>query len=96
MARGDGQTTLTLAEAARRAGITPATLRRWTAQGIVPLQDGAWTPAAAAQARIVARLRERGHSLEAIRDASEEGRLAFGYAEELLPAASSRRSSDAC
>ncbi|HKG02413.1 MAG TPA: adenylate/guanylate cyclase domain-containing protein [Conexibacter sp.] len=87
MARGDGQTTLTLADAARRAGITPATLRRWTEQGIVPLQDGAWTPAAAAQARIVARLHERGHSLEAIREASEEGRLAFGYAEELLPAA---------
>ena len=86
MAQGDGQTTLTLAEAARRAGITPATLRRWTAHGIVPLQDGAWTPAAAAQARIVARLRERGHSLDAIREASEEGRLAFGYAEELLPA----------
>ncbi|HEV7772947.1 MAG TPA: adenylate/guanylate cyclase domain-containing protein [Conexibacter sp.] len=87
MAQGDGQTTLTLAAAARRAGITPATLRRWTEQGIVPLQDGAWTPAAAAQARIVARLRERGHSLEAIRAASKEGRLAFGYAEELLPAA---------
>ncbi len=86
MAQHDGQMMLTLTEAARRAGITPATLRRWTAQGIVPLQDGAWTPAAAAQARIVARLRERGHSLAAIREASEEGRLAFGYAEELLPA----------
>ncbi|MFL5817874.1 MAG: adenylate/guanylate cyclase domain-containing protein [Conexibacter sp.] len=86
MAQGDEQTTLTLAKAARRAGITPATLRRWTEQGIVPLKDGAWTPAAAAQARIVARLRERGHSLQAIREASEEGRLAFGYAEELLPA----------
>jgi adenylate cyclase len=88
MARGDGpRTTLTLAEAARRAGTTPATLRRWAAQGLVPLQAGAWSPAAAAQARIVARLRERGHSLEAIRAASEEGRLAFGYAEELLPPA---------
>lgn len=87
MARRDGQTTtLTLDEAARRAGTQPATLRRWARQGLVPLQDGAWTPAAAAQARIVARLRERGHSLEAIRVASDEGLLAFGYAEELLPA----------
>src|SRR5215208_5553289 len=88
MARGRGQTTtLTLEAAARRAGVAPATLRRWAADGIVPLQDGAWTPAVAAQARIVARLRERGHTLEAIRSAGEEGRLAFGYAEELLPAA---------
>lgn len=88
MAQGDGPTTtLTLGEAARRAGVAPATLGRWAAQGLVPLRDGAWTPAAAAQARIVARLRERGHTLDAIRAASEEGRLAFGYAEELLPAA---------
>ena len=88
MAQGQGQTTtLTLGEAARRAGVAPATLRRWADDGIVPQQDGAWTPAAAAQARIVARLRERGHSLEAIRAAGEDGRLAFGYAEELLPAA---------
>lgn len=87
MARGDGPgTTLTLAEAARRAGVRPATLRRWAASGVVPLQGGAWTPAAAAQARIVARLRERGHSLKEIRRAAHEGRLAFGYAEELLPA----------
>ncbi len=86
MARDDGQT-LTLGEVARRSGVTPATLRRWVAQGLVPLEDGAWTPAAAAQARIVARLRERGHTLDAIRAASDEGQLAFGYAEELLPAA---------
>ncbi len=86
MARGDGDT-LTLGEVARRAGVTSATLRRWVEQRIVPLEDGAWTPAAAAQARIVARLRERGHSLDAIRAAVDEGQLAFGYAEELLPAA---------
>jgi adenylate cyclase len=86
MARGDGPTTtLTLGEAARRAGVAPATLRRWAEQGIVPVRDGGWTPASAAQARIVARLRERGHPLEEIRAASESGRLAFGYAEELLP-----------
>jgi adenylate cyclase len=32
----------------------------------------------------VARLRERGHSLDEIREATEEGRLAFGYIEELF------------
>ena len=36
--------------------------------GLVPhARDGRWTPAAVAQARIVARLRERGHSLDEIR-----------------------------
>jgi adenylate cyclase len=34
----------------------------------------------------VARLRRRGHALEEIREASQSGRLAFGYLEELLPA----------
>lgn len=80
-------TALPLEEAARRAGVAPATLRRWVRDGLVPLAAGGlWTPAAAAQARIVARLRERGHSLAEIRRASEEGRLAFGYVEELFPA----------
>jgi adenylate cyclase len=37
------------------------------------------------RARLVARLRERGHSLQEIRIATEEGRLAFGYIEELFP-----------
>lgn len=78
---------LPLDEAARRAGVAPATLRRWVRDGLVPLAaGGAWTPAAAAQARIVARLRERGHSLAEIRAAGDEGRLAFGYVEELFPA----------
>jgi adenylate cyclase len=81
-----GAGALSLAEAARRAGVTPATLRRWARQGLVPLAGRRWTPAAAAHARIVARLRERGHSLREIRAASDEGRLAFGYVEELLPA----------
>ncbi|HEX5901408.1 MAG TPA: adenylate/guanylate cyclase domain-containing protein, partial [Solirubrobacteraceae bacterium] len=49
-------------------------------------RDGRWTRAALAQARIVARLRERGHSLGEIRAATESGRLAFGFVEELLPA----------
>jgi adenylate cyclase len=75
----------TVTEAARRAGVTPATLRRWVAVGVVPAMDGGWTSNAVAHARIVARLRERGHSLEEIREATESGRLAFGYIEDLLP-----------
>jgi adenylate cyclase len=78
--------TLSIAEAARRAGVTAATLRRWVEQGVVPLADGAWTPAAVAHARLVARLRERGHPLAEIRTAGAEGRLAFAYVEDLLPA----------
>jgi adenylate cyclase len=77
---------LTTTEVARRAGTTPATLRRWVGQGLIPQYDGHWTPAAVAHARIVARLRERGHTLGEIRDAGRAGRLAFGYLEDLLPA----------
>jgi adenylate cyclase len=80
---------LTLQEVAARAGVTPATLRRWVKSGLIPQATGGsgegWTLAAASQARVVARLRERGHSIEQIRTATEEGRLAFGYIEELLP-----------
>ena len=54
---------MTLTDVARSLDISPATLRRWVAEGIVPLRDGEWTPAALAQARLVARLRARGHSL---------------------------------
>ena len=78
---------MSLSEAARRAGVTPQTLRRWARDGLVPrARDGRWTRAAVAQARIVARLRERGHSLDEIRAATESGRLAFGFVDELLPA----------
>ena len=74
-------------EAARRVGVTAQTLARWAQDGLVPhARDGRWTPAAVAQARIVARLRERGHPLEEIRRAMESGRLAFGLVEEMLPA----------
>ena len=73
-------------EAARRVGVTAQTLARWGQDGLVPQgRDGRWTPAAVAQARIVARLRERGHSLNEIRRAIESGRLAFGFVEEILP-----------
>src|SRR5437588_10226458 len=84
-ANDNGRHGLSLAEAAERAGVAPATLRRWAREGVIPQYDGAWTPAAVGHARIVARMRERGHSLRDIRRATAEGRLAFGYAVELFP-----------
>jgi adenylate cyclase len=75
---------LSLREAADRIGVAATTLRRWTRDGLIPPYDGNWSPAAVSHARIVARLRERGHSLEDIRQASDEGRLAFGYVEALF------------
>jgi len=80
------QDEITLAEAARHAGVSAATLKRWGADGIIPDYRGRWTRAAAAHARIVARLREQGQSLDDIKRAGEDGRLAFGYVEELFPA----------
>jgi adenylate cyclase len=81
----NGNHGLPLAVAAERAGVTPATLRRWARSGVIPQYQGTWTPAAVGHARIVARMRERGHSLTEIRRATEQGRLAFGYVEELFP-----------
>jgi adenylate cyclase len=76
---------LSLNEAARRAGTTAGTLRRWADGGLIPGFDGEWTPANVAHARIIARLRARGHTLAQIRAASDAGRLAFGYVEDLFP-----------
>ena len=87
-----GNDSISLAEAARRAGVSQSTLKRWAADRVVPVRDGEWTPAAAAQARVVARMRDRGHSLREIRGAVRDGRLAFGYVEDLLPAAERGRS----
>jgi adenylate cyclase len=80
-----GEERISLSEAARRTGVSPNTLKRWAASGVIPVRRGRWTPAAAAQARVVARMRERGHSLEELRRAGREGRLSFGLAEDLLP-----------
>ena len=80
--------TVSLKEAARQAGVEPRTLRRWAATGVIPEHDveaHGWTPAAVAHARIVQRLRERGHTLQAIRRASAEGKLAYGFVEDLFP-----------
>jgi adenylate cyclase len=76
---------ISLSEASRRTGVSPATLRRWADEKIVPVRKGRWTAAAAAQARVVARMRERGHSLADLKRAGREGRLAFGFAEDLFP-----------
>jgi adenylate cyclase len=76
---------ITVREAAEVAGVSPSTLQRWERAGVVPVRRGRWTSVAAAQARVVRRMRERGHSLAELRRAVEEGRLAFGFVEDLLP-----------
>jgi adenylate cyclase len=81
---------LTLGQVAARAGVTPGTVRRWVREGLVPQYEGTWTPATASHVRIVARLRERGHSVQRIKDASQSGKLAFGYVDELLPSTEAR------
>ncbi|HEY2053454.1 MAG TPA: adenylate/guanylate cyclase domain-containing protein [Solirubrobacterales bacterium] len=75
---------ISLTEAAQRSGVPASTLKRWAEEKIVPVRGGQWTPAAAAQARVVARMRDRGYSLEDLKEAGREGRLAFGRAEELF------------
>jgi len=78
---------VSLKEAAEEAGVTPETLRRWAKSGVIPGANGAksWSRPAIAHARLVARLRERGHSLDDIREAAKDGRLAYGYLEDLFP-----------
>ncbi len=85
---------LSLKEAAERVGVSPDTLRRWARAGVIPEVDGKgeWTTAAVAHARIVARLRDRGHKLENIKQAGNEGRLAYGYIEEMFGADELRHS----
>jgi len=76
---------ISINEAAQISGVSPSTLKRWASTGVIPLPGGRWTTAAAAQARVVGRMRERGHSLDELRHAVRDGRLAFGYVEDLLP-----------
>jgi adenylate cyclase len=83
---------LTLAEAAQRVGVGPATLQRWVKRGLIPPYDGEWTPSAVGTARVVARMRERGHSLTDIETATTDGRLAYGFLEDLFPSEQERMS----
>src|SRR3954452_21781578 len=89
MARELEEERLSVSEVAARAGVTPATLKRWVEKGVIPdgkrVTGDGWTPAAAAHARVVARLRERGHSLDEIKEATDDGRLAYGLLEDLFP-----------
>ena len=75
---------LSIDEAAERVGVAASTLRRWAREGLLPRYDGSWSRAVVSHARMVARLRDRGHSLKDIRQATDEGRLAYGYVEELF------------
>jgi adenylate cyclase len=77
---------ISINEAARISGVPGSTLKRWANDGVIPVRDGRWTVAAAAQARVVSRMRDRGHALDELRQAVRDGRLAFGYVEDLLPA----------
>jgi adenylate cyclase len=83
--RAVAEETISQTDAAEIAGVSESTLQRWVSSRVIPLRDARWTRSAAAQARVVARLRERGHSLQELRHAVREGRLAFGYVEDLLP-----------
>jgi adenylate cyclase len=76
---------ISLSEASRRSGVPVRTLKRWAEEKVIPVRKGRWTPTAAAQARVVARMRERGYSLERLKKAVREGKLAFGVAEEIFP-----------
>jgi adenylate cyclase len=75
---------LTLGQVAARAGVSTGTVRRWLRKGLVPGYAGRWTPAGAAYVRVIARLRARGHTLEQIKRASDNGQLAVGPIENLL------------
>jgi len=75
---------ISLNEAARRAGVSPTTLTRWADEKVIPVRKGKWTAVSAAQARVVARMRERGHSLEELKKAGRDGKLAFGFSEEFF------------
>lgn len=72
-------TELSASEAARRVGISPATLRRWDAAGLVPRDGPVWTERDVSHLRLLVGLRNRGYSLAQLREGVERGTLAIGY-----------------
>ncbi|UJA20708.1 MerR family transcriptional regulator [Thermoleophilia bacterium SCSIO 60948] len=80
-----GDEYISIEEAAEISGVDVETLEDWVRRRVLRVRRHNWTRAAAAQARVVARMRERGHSLDELRKAVSDGRLAFGFVEELLP-----------
>jgi adenylate cyclase len=82
---------ITLAQVAARASVSPGTVRRWVREGLIPQYNGGgWSAPAARQVGIVARLRERGYTLEQVREASDNGRLALGDVEDFLSGSDGR------
>ncbi|MDQ8044047.1 MAG: adenylate/guanylate cyclase domain-containing protein [Solirubrobacteraceae bacterium] len=73
---------LTSAEVARRAGIAVSTLRRWDADGLIPRDGGPWTEREVSHVRMLLGLRNRGYSMEQLREGVERGTLAIGYIEQ--------------
>src|SRR3954467_9666450 len=76
---------ISLSEASRRSGVSASTLKRWAEEKVLPVRRGRWTAAAAAQARVVARMPERGHPLEDPGRAGGGARPPFGFPEDLFP-----------
>jgi adenylate cyclase len=82
---------MTISEAAAAVGVSTETLRRWVREGVVPEYNGDWSASALGNARMVARLRQRGYTLMEIKVATQEGRLAFGRVLALFEPASGSR-----
>lgn len=71
---------LSLGEVARRAGLSVATVRRWDAAGLIPRDGGRdWTERDISHLRMLQGLRNRGYSLEQLREGVERGTLAIGF-----------------
>lgn len=70
---------LTAAEVARRAGITPSTLRRWNDAGLIPRANRHWHERDISHLRMLAGLRRRGHSIAELREGVERGTLVTSF-----------------